>query len=439
MRKNRFLLICIMAVMLVFTLTCSAAAEKQLMILSRKPVVMIQPKNTTVCAGDPISFSIGVAGKDLQFRWSYEIGGETYLLFDGAYNRPDVTLAAAANPDIHNGMKVSCYIWNDYGDTFTETAVVTVSPRSFEDVRENDWYYADVMRAVENGLISGVSATEFKPQDNITIAAVIKLSACLHQLRSQGTVTLTPGETTWYDPYVEYAKEHGVIQGDEWLGFYNKEATRLEFVRILYPALPAYSYTDPNYIEADAIPDLPSDANWAGPVYVFYRAGILTGSDTFGSFRPGAMISRGEVAAILTRMVDASTRRLLSLPIPDLGEMAGPMCWTAVENRFVFITEQNGKPAVVHGLFDSETQIGHIRRATRQGDLLTLELYYPAYTLGLGEDAEVIEERYESLKIDLSGLDVDGRVKISVSGGEYNEYYPAGPTFEDGYRNTHES
>ena len=195
-----------MAVMLVFTLTCSAAAEKQLMILSRKPVVMIQPKNTTVCAGDPISFSIGVAGKDLQFRWSYEIGGETYLLFDGAYNRPDVTLAAAANPDIHNGMKVSCYIWNDYGDTFTETAVVTVSPRSFEDVRENDWYYADVMRAVENGLISGVSATEFKPQDNITIAAVIKLSACLHQLRSQGTVTLTPGETTWYDPYVEYAK-----------------------------------------------------------------------------------------------------------------------------------------------------------------------------------------------------------------------------------------
>ncbi|MDW7670039.1 MAG: S-layer homology domain-containing protein, partial [Bacillota bacterium] len=38
----------------------------------------------------------------------------------------------------------------------------------FEDVNANNWFYDEVAAAYDLGLIEGVSATEFKPNENIT-------------------------------------------------------------------------------------------------------------------------------------------------------------------------------------------------------------------------------------------------------------------------------
>ena len=44
-----------------------------------------------------------------------------------------------------------------------------------------------------------------------------------------------------------------------------------------------------------------------------YNAGILTGSDAAGSFKPTSTIQRSEVATIVTRMADKSLRKTFTL------------------------------------------------------------------------------------------------------------------------------
>ena len=45
---------------------------------------------------------------------------------------------------------------------------------SFDDVKENDWFYSDVKTAYETGLIDGKSDTAYAPDDNMTYAEAIK-------------------------------------------------------------------------------------------------------------------------------------------------------------------------------------------------------------------------------------------------------------------------
>ena len=51
----------------------------------------------------------------------------------------------------------------------------------------------------------------------------------------------------------------------------------------------------------------------APEIYAFYRAGILTGSDQSGTFRPASSIQRCEVAAILVRMFTEAERVSITL------------------------------------------------------------------------------------------------------------------------------
>ncbi|MBO5218874.1 MAG: S-layer homology domain-containing protein, partial [Clostridia bacterium] len=64
-----------------------------------------------------------------------------------------------------------------------------------------------------------------------------------------------------------------------------------------------------NTIPADSIPDV------AGPsseqekaIYKFYRAGIVNGTDAYGTFKPDDNVIRAEVAAILVRIMAPENR-----------------------------------------------------------------------------------------------------------------------------------
>ena len=89
----------------------------------------------------------------------------------------------------------------------------------------------------------------------------------------------------------------------------NAPVSRAEFVHILYGSMPADSYTARN----NAIPDVKTGDAYAAEIYAFYRAGILTGSDQNGTFRPASSIQRCEVAAILVRMFTEAERVSITL------------------------------------------------------------------------------------------------------------------------------
>ena len=176
----------------------------------------------------------------------------------------------------------------------------------FADVAESAWYYSDVFSANKLGLIDGKNSAQFCPDDTMTAAEAIKLAACLNQLYTDGEVTLENGTAAWYDTYVAYALEKGIIGGA--YEDYNAAISRKEFVHIFYAAMPETEYAAKNEVADGSISDVAMDSEYADEIYTFYRAGILTGG-TNGEFMGESTIKRSEVAAILTRMYDAEARK----------------------------------------------------------------------------------------------------------------------------------
>ena len=199
------------------------------------------------------------------------------------------------------------------GDRISTIISVLPPELPFTDVVSGSWYEASVRSAWEQGLIDGVTATQFRPEGQLTTAQTIKLAAALHQLRTNGKVTLTNGKP-WYATYLEYAIANDVIEAEyrsRTAAELNAAVTRGEFVHILHGALSSYPAI--NTVEDGAIPDVGTKDAYSAEIYEFYRAGILTGSDTKGTFHAASNIRRSEAAAILNRMFDASTRQRLTL------------------------------------------------------------------------------------------------------------------------------
>lgn len=94
----------------------------------------------------------------------------------------------------------------------TKPSVPERDPFPFTDVSRSSWYYDSVRAAWEKDLIDGVTRTLYKPDDTLTVAQAIKLSAALHQmLNNNGKVTLRNGSPYWYSSYVSYAVDNGII------------------------------------------------------------------------------------------------------------------------------------------------------------------------------------------------------------------------------------
>lgn len=198
----------------------------------------------------------------------------------------------------------------------TKPGVPERDPFPFTDVSRSSWYYDSVRTAWKKDLIDGVTRTLYKPDDTLTVAQAIKLSAALHQmLNNNGKVTLRNGSPYWYSSYVSYAVDNGIIEKmylDYTPAQMNAPVKRNEFVHIFYGAMSDYRQI--NTVADNKIPDVITTDTYALEIYTFYRAGILTGSDKNGTFYPTNDIKRSEVAAILSRMYDKTARKTVSLP-----------------------------------------------------------------------------------------------------------------------------
>ena len=188
----------------------------------------------------------------------------------------------------------------------------------FTDVPESEWYYSDVKGAYETGLINGFEDHTFRPNEDMTYAQAVKLAACMNQKYMTGSVTLENGSSKWYDSYVTYAREQNIISRDyDW----NAPATRAGYVEIFANALPDSALQEMNRIQDGSIPDVSMEHPQADAIYKLYRAGILTGIDSQGTFASNSYIKRSEVSAILTRMMNESDRKELTLDFQTLKEL----------------------------------------------------------------------------------------------------------------------
>ncbi|OUN08896.1 S-layer homology domain-containing protein [Flavonifractor sp. An91] len=181
----------------------------------------------------------------------------------------------------------------------------------FTDVAASSWYAESVQKAYELDLVKGSSGNTFSPTQNLTISSTLALACRLHSIYHTGKADFQQGEP-WYQVYVDYAVENGIITAGQFTD-YNANATRRQFAGILVKALPAEELEAINTIENGDIPDLAAGSANYEDIYTLYRAGILTGSDKYGTFLPETPIDRASVATIVSRMALPDQRRQVTL------------------------------------------------------------------------------------------------------------------------------
>ena len=184
----------------------------------------------------------------------------------------------------------------------------TYTPGQFTDVPADAWYASSVQTAYELGLAAGVDTNTFAPTNPISIAETLVLACRLHSIYYGGDGQFTQG-SPWYQVYVDYAAANGIIAAGAFTD-YSAPANRQIFAYILANALPESALPAINSITAGTIPDSGNiAASFLPGVLRLYNAGILTGSDAYGSFNAASSIQRSEVAAIAARMAIPSERK----------------------------------------------------------------------------------------------------------------------------------
>lgn len=174
----------------------------------------------------------------------------------------------------------------------------------FTDVKDTDWFKADVEAAVELGLMTGTSATTFDPKGVTTRAMVV---ATLYRLAGSPEVTEKADFTdvvsgSYYEAAVAWAARNAIASGTSETTFEpNKAVTREQLAKFLfnyavYQGMDAVtisenlsSFSDQAEISAYAVPAL----QWA------VGAELIKGSD--GKLQPAGTATRCQFAAILNR------------------------------------------------------------------------------------------------------------------------------------------
>ena len=181
----------------------------------------------------------------------------------------------------------------------------------FRDVDESKWYGVDGAKTVagvwNNRLMDGMSEDRFGVGSPLTIAQALAVADKIHCEYETGA-PMPAGSASgskWYQYFADYAIEQGIIKAGEFSD-YEAFATRAEMVHIFAHCLPESEFAA--LVPLDSLPDVKQSDKYGSEIFMFYRAGILTGSDNAGSFRPGDRIVREEAAAIFLHVYDKDSR-----------------------------------------------------------------------------------------------------------------------------------
>ena len=201
----------------------------------------------------------------------------------------------------------------------------------FSDVKESDWFSSSVISAYEYGLLNGRGSGRFAPQENISIAELLTIAARAHAIYADGSdaaITAAGAGVEWYQPYVDYLKEQQLLD-TSFEGFYLLPASRAQMAGIFAFALPEEWYEERNADIVSAgcasgafITDVTEKTPYRSEILLMYRRGLLAGMDKKGSFYPDRSVSRAEIAALLTRVVEPETRLTLEWSVPPYRSVA---------------------------------------------------------------------------------------------------------------------
>ena len=189
----------------------------------------------------------------------------------------------------------------------TVTVTFAEAPLPFPDVAEGDWFYDAVRYAYENGLMDGVGDNLFAPNSDTTRAQLVTI---LYRLAGEpepggdsGFSDVAAG--TWYTDAVAWAAENGIVNGVSETEFApGKDITREQLATILFRYAEAKGYDVSARADLSAYPDADQIQSYATESVAWAVAeGLIQGFED-NTLRPAGNATRAQIATILMRFCE---------------------------------------------------------------------------------------------------------------------------------------
>ena len=175
----------------------------------------------------------------------------------------------------------------------------------FDDVAENEWYYASIKSAYDNGLMSGVSDTEFAPDTDITRGMFITV---LHRIdgetKSDVDYNFTDvNENDYFSNAVAWGSENNIISGYSDTEFAPSDnITREQMVSIL-KRFAEYKQIDTSIIDTlDSYSDTEDISDYAVSAFQWACGNEIISGFTNNTLRPKANTTRAQAAAVFNKI-----------------------------------------------------------------------------------------------------------------------------------------
>ncbi len=174
----------------------------------------------------------------------------------------------------------------------------------FIDIARDAWYKDAVQYAYDNGLMTGVSDTEFAPEATTTRAMIVSILARLEGVESAQAAGFADVDDEWYATAVNWAANVGVVNGYEDNTFRPNTAITREQLAAILMNYAAYKGEDvSNRADLTSYTDQPS--TWAEEAMSWAVAEGLISGVTNTELQPQGNATRAQVAAILQRYLEA--------------------------------------------------------------------------------------------------------------------------------------
>lgn len=172
----------------------------------------------------------------------------------------------------------------------------------FEDVSESDWFYKAVKYASSSKLMNGVSTTRFAPNEPLTRAMFVTV---LYRMEGEPETEIVEFDDVvkgaWYEKAVSWASRNGIVNGVSKTEFApQRNITREQMATIMFryaktKGIDTTTEKVKSYTDADEISSYATEAvNWASGI------GLMSGNPD-GTFAPKNNSTRAQAATVFQR------------------------------------------------------------------------------------------------------------------------------------------
>ena len=173
----------------------------------------------------------------------------------------------------------------------------------FADVNDKDWFFDAVKFSSEKGLFNGVSDSEFAPYDNVTRGMFVTIMhRTANSPESNGNKFADVKAGSYYEKATAWAAENGIVNGVSETEFApDDNITREQIAVILYNYAKGEA---PEKLSADAFADTQSISDWAADAISWaVSKGIINGKEN-NMLDPKGTATRAEAAAMMMRFIN---------------------------------------------------------------------------------------------------------------------------------------